>query len=55
MFVCVCNAITEKQILAGIADGDATPEDIYVRYHCTAQCYSCVDEIAEMIAVTPRP
>lgn len=49
MYVCNCNALTEKQIREAIANRPRDAAGVY-RYHgCQPQCGRCVAEVREML------
>ncbi|GAA0572409.1 hypothetical protein GCM10009416_08830 [Craurococcus roseus] len=41
MYICLCNALTDKQVRQAVADGACRPRDIYGACGCRAQCSSC--------------
>jgi len=49
MIVCVCNAITEKEVRAAAAKGARTPEAAFATYDCEPQCGCCLDYAQELI------
>jgi bacterioferritin-associated ferredoxin len=49
MIVCVCNAITEKEVRAAASKGSRTPEAAYATYDCEPQCGCCLDYAQEII------
>ena len=49
MIVCVCNAITEKEVREAARQGARTPEDAYARLGCEPQCGCCLDYAQELI------
>jgi len=49
MIVCVCNAITEKEVREAARQGARTPEDAYARLGCEPQCGCCLDYAQEII------
>ena len=49
MIVCVCNAITEKEVRAAAAKGARTPEAAYATYDREPQCGCCLDYAQELI------
>lgn len=49
MIVCVCNAITEKEVRQAGADGATTPEAAYARFGCEPQCGCCLDYAQEIL------
>ena len=57
MIVCVCNAITEKEVREAARKGSRTPEAAYATYDCELQCGCCLDYAQEIIDEErcPRP
>ncbi|MEC8054997.1 MAG: (2Fe-2S)-binding protein [Pseudomonadota bacterium] len=49
MYVCICNALTDKQVLSAIASGCARPSEIYSRYQTAPQCGKCALKMNELI------
>lgn len=49
MVVCMCNAMTDKDIRAAIAGGAARPKDVYCACGKSAQCGCCTSMILSMI------
>jgi bacterioferritin-associated ferredoxin len=49
MIVCVCNAITEKEVRDAANAGARTPEAAYARLDCEPQCGCCLDYAQEII------
>ncbi|MGE4337575.1 MAG: (2Fe-2S)-binding protein [Pigmentiphaga sp.] len=43
MYVCVCNAITEKQVRQSVAGGASTLEDLQVDLGVASCCGTCVE------------
>ena len=43
MIVCVCNAITEKEVREAARKGAQTPEAAYAILGCEPQCGCCLD------------
>jgi bacterioferritin-associated ferredoxin len=54
MYVCICNAITERAIREAAADGVRTLADLTRRTGCGDCCGSCVDLAAEILADARR-
>ena len=50
MYVCLCNALTDRQVRQAVADGACRPREVYGACGCRAQCSSC----ARAILVTIR-
>ncbi len=53
MYVCICNAVTEKMIRAAAAEGAATLDDLQRMTGCATTCGSCA-ELAEDILLRAR-
>jgi len=41
MYVCLCNALTDRQVRQAVADGACRPREVYGACGCRAQCSSC--------------
>ena len=50
MYVCVCNAITDRQVRAAIGAGVRDAERVHPHFGCETQCGRCLDMIADMVA-----
>jgi|APTNR8051073442_1049403.scaffolds.fasta_scaffold14846_4 Bacterioferritin-associated ferredoxin len=50
MYVCVCNALSDREVKRVIATGRVrTADDVYAALGCTPQCGACQDEVVEML------
>ena len=49
MIVCVCNAITEKEVREAARSGARTAESAYAELGCEPQCGCCLDYAQEII------
>ncbi len=49
MYVCVCNAKTEREIRRSIEQGASTPKQVYDRMGCKPECGQCRKVIRGMI------
>ncbi len=49
MYICSCNAITDKQVIQAIHHGCQNPLDIYVACDTRPQCGRCMDRMWEML------
>jgi len=49
MIVCVCNAITEKEVREAAKDGARTPEAAYAKLGCEPQCGCCLGYAQDLI------
>jgi len=57
MYVCICNAVTDKMIRAAVAEGAATLADLNRMTGCSGCCGSCADLAEEVLrgARSPAP
>lgn len=59
MYVCVCNAVTEKQIKAAINSGAVTVPLLKQELNVATQCGSCSDcldsYLAQMLVLSDSP
>jgi bacterioferritin-associated ferredoxin len=49
MYVCICNGVTDQQILAVAEAGCETVSEMTMRTGAGANCGSCLSLVAEMI------
>jgi bacterioferritin-associated ferredoxin len=49
MYVCICNALTERHVSALLDQDVRTPSAVYRRLGCVPQCGKCVSEILSML------
>ena len=49
MFVCICNGLTDTQILSAITGGAGRTHDVYAACNCRAQCGCCTASILCML------
>ena len=49
MYVCICNALTEKQIREALAARPADVRAVYRHHDCKPQCGRCVAEVCAML------
>ena len=49
MYVCVCNALKEKQVEEAINDDCKTTDEIFEYYDCEVNCGLCIHEMKEML------
>lgn len=50
MYVCICNAITEREIHAAAADGCSSLAELTMRTGCSSACGTCAGQAAEILA-----
>ena len=60
MYICLCNALTDKQVHQAVANGACRPRDVYGACGCRAQCSSCARAMLAAIrdaaaALAPPP
>ena len=55
MYVCVCNAITDKQIRKAAASGVQTVRELQSQLGVAAGCGSCKDAAAEILQESRQP
>lgn len=50
MYVCLCNALTDRQVKAAAAATNPTrPSEIYAACGCRAQCGNCIKKLLHII------
>lgn len=49
MYVCICNAISERTVRETIAAGCRSVSEVYRRQDCRPQCGRCVPEMRKML------
>jgi bacterioferritin-associated ferredoxin len=49
VYICNCNALTDKQIAAAVAAGAIRPRDVYAVCGCKAECGCCTATILAMV------
>jgi bacterioferritin-associated ferredoxin len=49
MYICICNALTERHVTAVLDQDVRTPSAVYRRLDCVPQCGKCVSEIVSML------
>jgi bacterioferritin-associated ferredoxin len=54
MYVCLCNAVTERAIREAAASGVRTLSDLSRRTGCSDNCGSCADLASEILADAHR-
>lgn len=52
MYVCVCNAVTEQQILQAITDGAETIAQLREELKVTGCCGMCIETVRECLQTT---
>jgi bacterioferritin-associated ferredoxin len=49
MYVCLCNALTDRDVRAHTTDGTASVSMVYRACGCQPQCGKCVPMVREML------
>lgn len=52
MYICVCNALTDKQVESAITSGCRRPNDIYSKCGTKPQCGRCAERMLELLEAT---
>jgi len=55
MYVCICNAVTDKMIHAAASAGARTLSDLERMTGCAGNCGSCADVAEEILATARKP
>ncbi|HJW34961.1 MAG TPA: (2Fe-2S)-binding protein [Holophagaceae bacterium] len=50
MYVCICNALTEKMVQRVISEGAETPDQVFRACGSQRECGRCVPQMEQMIA-----
>lgn len=54
MYICLCNAITDRDLHQAVAHGASRPLDVYTACRCRVQCGACSRHIlARLRAILP--
>lgn len=50
MYVCLCNALTDRQVKAAAQAANTTrPSEVYAACGCRAQCGSCIKTLLKLV------
>jgi len=49
MYVCICNGITETQVVRAIGNGARRTAGVYRRLGCAPQCGKCVPDVLSLL------
>lgn len=50
MYVCLCNALTDRQVKAAAEAANTTrPSEVYAACGCRAQCGNCIKRLLHLI------
>ncbi len=55
MYVCICNAVTDRQILDAAATGAETLYELMQRTGCGNCCGCCQDDAEALLAQSRKP
>lgn len=55
MYICICNAVTDKMIKAAVAEGAASLDDLQRLTGCGGGCGSCIELAEDLLRRTRRP
>ena len=49
MYVCICNALTERHVDDAVASGADHAAQVYRHHACEARCGKCVSDVRDRI------
>ena len=49
MFVCICNAINERQVTEAVEAGAGSALEVYAHWGCAPQCGICFNAMGEKV------
>ena len=49
MYICLCNALTDRKLRQAAADGCVTPSQAYAACGCRAQCGQCAKAVLQLL------
>ena len=49
MYLCICKAVTDRQIRQAVEQGDRTMGDLGIRFGIGIECGKCVDSVRELL------
>lgn len=53
MYVCVCRAVTDKDIIKAMAEGATTVRELKDKLKVTESCGSCLETVRELVKHPP--
>ena len=53
MYVCICNAITERELRKAAKDGTRCVQTLYARMGVEPKCGSCLEYAVDLLAEEP--
>jgi bacterioferritin-associated ferredoxin len=54
MYICICNALTERQVDQAVSQGARRADEVYTQHGCSVQCGKCVREVKDKLASNRR-
>ena len=54
MYLCICNAITDRQVRALAESGITQAQDVYRALGCAPQCGKCIPYVQETLSQAAR-
>lgn len=55
MYVCLCNAITDRQVSRAAEAGATRPREVFAACGCNAQCAACTREMLSLLRQGAKP
>jgi bacterioferritin-associated ferredoxin len=49
VYICICNALTDKKLKQAVADGSSRVQEVYAACGCRAQCGQCVQAVLRLL------
>jgi bacterioferritin-associated ferredoxin len=49
VYICICNALTERQVDDAVRQGASRPAQVYRHHACRPQCGKCVREVEDKV------
>jgi bacterioferritin-associated ferredoxin len=50
VYICICNALTDRKLKEAIAASDSQcPKEVYAACGCRAKCGKCVDLVKDLL------
>jgi bacterioferritin-associated ferredoxin len=49
MYVCICNALTDRKVRDAISSGASRPVEVYDACDCAVKCGACARTVRKMI------
>jgi bacterioferritin-associated ferredoxin len=53
VYICLCNALTDRKLRQAAAAGCSTPREAYEACGCRAQCGQCAKAVLELLREIP--